>query len=200
MTPGYVPDHVTQAFRLSGGVLISVPQDQLSEEMEQLVLSTRHLRGLLDDFSSRQPIRRLSKVVKEYTCSSPFVILLGSVRNVELNTNTSFVCCVKYKLHTSVRTPRLQTLLLLPFQTRLAAARSRVLLLVHQVIRATLPIVRSLVGQGYESEARILALNQLFELTQVRFILRLFREFVRARAFKKQTEVGIPFASGLSPL
>lgn len=46
----------------AGGVLITVPEDRLFDEMEQLVLSTKHLHGLLDDFVLRQPSRRVLKV------------------------------------------------------------------------------------------------------------------------------------------
>lgn len=52
----------TQAFNLTGGVLITLPEDRLFDEMEQLVLSTKHLQGLIDDFVLRQPPRRVLKV------------------------------------------------------------------------------------------------------------------------------------------
>lgn len=42
--------------------MITLPEDLLFDEMEQLVLSTKHLRGLLDDFVLRQPSRRVLKV------------------------------------------------------------------------------------------------------------------------------------------
>ena len=41
---------------------ITLPEDRLFDEMEQLVLSTKHLHGLLDDFVLRQPSRRVLKV------------------------------------------------------------------------------------------------------------------------------------------
>lgn len=43
-------------------MLITLPEDRLFDEMEQLVLSTKHLHGLLDDFVQRQPNRRVLKV------------------------------------------------------------------------------------------------------------------------------------------
>lgn len=52
----------SQAFNLTGGVLITLPEDRLFDEMEQLVLSTKHLQGLIDDFVLRQPPRRVLKV------------------------------------------------------------------------------------------------------------------------------------------
>lgn len=58
---------LSQAFHLTGGILITLPEDRLSDEMEQLVLSTKHLHSLLDDFVLRQPTRRVLKV----SCCSP---------------------------------------------------------------------------------------------------------------------------------
>lgn len=52
-----------QAFDLTtGGVVITLPEDRLFDEMEQLVLSTKHLHELIDDFVLRQPTRRVIKV------------------------------------------------------------------------------------------------------------------------------------------
>ena len=52
-----------QAFDLTaGGVVVTLPEDRVFDEMEQLVLSTKHLHELLDDFVLRQPTRRVLKV------------------------------------------------------------------------------------------------------------------------------------------
>ncbi|CAM9275025.1 unnamed protein product [Scytosiphon promiscuus] len=61
---GRISNYLHEAFHLTGGVLITVPEDRLFDEMEQLVLSTKHLRSLLDDFAVRQPTRRALKVMK----------------------------------------------------------------------------------------------------------------------------------------
>eukprot|EP00903_Cladosiphon_okamuranus_P005365 g5358.t2 len=62
---GKITRFLGEVFHLkAGGVLITVPEDRLLDEMEQLVLSTKHLHGLLDDFVLRQPSRRVLKVMK----------------------------------------------------------------------------------------------------------------------------------------
>eukprot|EP00752_Nemacystus_decipiens_P001778 g1718.t2 len=62
---GKITGFLGEAFHLkAGGILITLPEDRLFDEMEQLVLSTKHLHGLLDDFVLRQPSRRVLKVMK----------------------------------------------------------------------------------------------------------------------------------------
>ncbi|CBJ27259.1 flagellar associated protein [Ectocarpus siliculosus] len=61
---GRISGFLQEAFNLTGGVLITLPEDRLFDEMEQLVLSTKHLQGLIDDFVLRQPPRRVLKVMK----------------------------------------------------------------------------------------------------------------------------------------
>lgn len=42
---------------------MTLPEDRISDEAEQVVLSATHLQSLLDDFVVRQPIRRKMKVM-----------------------------------------------------------------------------------------------------------------------------------------
>jgi len=63
-----------QAFDLAAGsVVITLPEDRLFDEMEQLVLSTKHLHGLLDDFVLRQPTRRVIKVGVVKAAAAPWL-------------------------------------------------------------------------------------------------------------------------------
>ncbi|CAM9310036.1 unnamed protein product [Ectocarpus fasciculatus] len=61
---GRISGFLQEAFNLTGSVLITLPEDRLFDEMEQLLLSTKHLQGLIDDFVLRQPTRRVLKVMK----------------------------------------------------------------------------------------------------------------------------------------
>ncbi|CAB1121297.1 unnamed protein product [Ectocarpus sp. CCAP 1310/34] len=58
---GRISGFLREAFNLTGGVLITLPEDRLFDEMEQLVLSTKHLQGLIDAFVLRQSPRRVLK-------------------------------------------------------------------------------------------------------------------------------------------
>ena len=79
-----------QAFHLkAGGILITVPEDRLFDEMEQLVLSTKHLQELLDDFVLRQPSRRVTKVGDD---SSDCTLSIRSIADV--STNFRRICSV----------------------------------------------------------------------------------------------------------
>lgn len=62
-----------QAFQLVGRAVMTLPEDRIYDDAEQVVLSTTHLRSLLDEFVFRQPTRRKMKVTSESGLSSfPF--------------------------------------------------------------------------------------------------------------------------------
>lgn len=60
----------SQGLSLSGGVLITLPNDRLYDEVEQLVHSTTQLPRILDDFCMRQHTRRMFKVTHANTSRS----------------------------------------------------------------------------------------------------------------------------------
>ena len=51
-----------QAFQLAGRAVMTLPEDRIYDDAEQVVLSTTHLQSLLDEFVFGQPTRRKIKV------------------------------------------------------------------------------------------------------------------------------------------
>lgn len=53
----------SQAFQLAGRAVMTLPEDRICDNAEQVVLSATHLQSLLDDFVFRQSTRRKMKVI-----------------------------------------------------------------------------------------------------------------------------------------